>query len=73
MITYHGVLQVFALDGTPLGFVATDPNYWTPLLTFDITSAQPIEFQLPTGATSGTMLQFQQLVGWLTYPTGSGQ
>ena len=63
-VTYHGVIQVFSLGGTSLGYVQTDPNYWTPFLTPDITTAQVIEFALDAGATSGTQLDLQQLVSF---------
>jgi hypothetical protein len=43
-----------------LGYVAPDPNYWTPLLTPDIGSALAISFSLPDGATSGSQLDLTQ-------------
>lgn len=60
-VTYSGVIQVFS-GPTSLGYVAPDPNYWTPLLTPDINSALHISFQLPSGATSGSQLDFNSLV-----------
>jgi hypothetical protein len=53
--TYNVVIQVLS-DGTSLGYVAPDPNYWTPLLTPDINSALQVSFNLPVGATSGSQL-----------------
>jgi hypothetical protein len=58
--TYKGVIQVLA-DGNSLGYVAPDPNYWTPLLTPDINSALSVSFQLHHGATSGSRLALTQL------------
>jgi hypothetical protein len=59
-VTYSGVIQVFT-DGVSLGYIAPDPNYWTPLLTPDINSALRISFQLDQGATSGSQLALTQL------------
>jgi len=59
-ITLKGVIQVFSGD-TSLGYVAPDPNYWTPLLTPDINSALSISFQLAAGATSASDVAFTQL------------
>jgi len=53
--TYNVVIQVMS-DATSLGYVAPDPNYWTPLLTPDINSALRVSFSLPVGATSGSQL-----------------
>jgi len=63
-VTYHGVIQVFSGD-VSLGYVAEDPNYWTPLLTPDILSAWAVSFSLPSGATSGSTLDLA-IAG--TYP-----
>ena len=60
MQTLTGVIQVRS-DGVSLGYVAPDPNYWTPLLTPDINSALKISFQMAVGATSANALNFQQL------------
>ena len=59
-VTYSGVIQVLS-DGTSLGYVGPDPNYWTPLLTPDINSALRISFSLPVGATSGSQLGLTQV------------
>jgi len=59
-VTYSGVIQVFS-GTSSLGYVAPDPNYWTPLLTPDISSALSISFQLPEGATSGSQLNMNEL------------
>jgi hypothetical protein len=58
--TYTGIIEVFS-GSTSLGYIAPDPNYWTPLLTPDPTAALTISFQLPQGATSGSQLNFNQL------------
>ncbi|KDR65070.1 hypothetical protein GALMADRAFT_149016 [Galerina marginata CBS 339.88] len=59
-VTYTVVAQVFQ-DTTSLGYVAPDPNYWTPLLTPDINSALRLSFSLPMGATAGSGLTLTQL------------
>ncbi|KDR66951.1 hypothetical protein GALMADRAFT_258854 [Galerina marginata CBS 339.88] len=59
-VTYTVVAQVFQ-DTTSLGFVAPDPNYWTPLLTPSIDSALRLSFSLPLGATSGSQLSLTML------------
>jgi len=59
-VTYSVVIQVLSGD-TVLGYVAPDPNYWTPLITPDINSALRVSFQLPLGATSGSQLGLTQL------------
>ena len=53
-----GVLQVMAEGGVSLGYIAPDPNYWTPLLTPDVTAALGITFLLPGGATQATGVDF---------------
>jgi len=58
--TYTVVIQVFS-GSTSLGYVAPDPNYWTPLLTPDASSALRVSFSLPVGATSGSQLGLTQL------------
>jgi hypothetical protein len=63
-VTYTGVIQVLtssSSDGVSLGYIAPDPNYWTPLLTPDINSALRVSFQLDQGATSGSQLALTQL------------
>jgi hypothetical protein len=57
-VHYQAVIQVQDSSSTSLGYVATDPNYWTPLLTPDQNSALVIEFTL-TG-TSGTAINLTQ-------------
>jgi hypothetical protein len=52
-VAYRAVIQVKDSSGTPLGYVATDPNYWTPLLTPDSNSALVVDFTLNNGQ-SGT-------------------
>ena len=52
-VTYKGILQVLS-GTTPLGYVAIDPNYWTPLLTPDMSAAVALSFQGASGATSFT-------------------
>jgi len=59
-VTYSGVIQVYT-DGVSLGYIAPDPNYWTPLLTPDINSALRVSFQLDQGATAGSQLALTQL------------
>ncbi|KAJ7054557.1 hypothetical protein C8F01DRAFT_1374194 [Mycena amicta] len=59
-VTYSGVLQVFSGD-VSLGYIAPDPNYWTPLLTADANSALQVSFQLNQGSTAGSQLDFTQL------------
>lgn len=56
-ITYKGVIQVFS-GATSLGYMQIDPNYWTPMLTPDITAAVPLSFQGPSGATSFSNIGF---------------
>jgi hypothetical protein len=60
-VTYTGIIQVLS-NGVVLGFVAPDPNYWTPLLVPDAASALQVQFTLPKRATSGSQLQLTQLV-----------
>jgi len=60
LTTYSGILQVKSGD-TSLGYIAPDPNYWTPLLTPDLNSALRISFQALGGATSVTSVSFTQL------------
>jgi len=62
-VTYRGVIQVLAAaDNSVLGFIADDPNYWTPLLTPDQASALVVSFTLPNGATSGSTLDLTAMV-----------
>lgn len=66
-VTYRGVIQVLSsVDGASLGYVATDVNYWTPLLTPDLATALIVSFSLPSGATSGSTLDLA--TGDPTYP-----
>jgi len=59
-VTYTKVIQVFS-GTTSLGYIAPDPNYWTPLLTPDISSALQVSFSLPSGVTTGAQVDFTQL------------
>ncbi|KAF8192686.1 hypothetical protein K438DRAFT_1762032 [Mycena galopus ATCC 62051] len=59
LVPYSGVIQVFS-GVMSLGYVAPDPNYWTPLLTPDITAALQVSFQLAQGSTSGSQLDFTE-------------
>ncbi|KAF8956766.1 hypothetical protein BDZ97DRAFT_1925139 [Flammula alnicola] len=53
--TYTVVIQVMS-GSSSLGYVATDPNYWTPLLVPSTSDALHLSFSLPVGATSGSQL-----------------
>lgn len=53
-----GVLQVKDAGGASLGYITPDPNYWTPMLTLDITAALGITFELLVGATQATSVNF---------------
>ena len=53
-----GVLQVKDAGGASLGYITPDPNYWTPMLTPDITAALGITFELLVGATQATSVNF---------------
>jgi len=44
---------------TSLGYVAPDPNYWTPLLTPDPNAALVISFVSTTGATLVSNVDFK--------------
>ncbi len=44
--------------GASLGYITPDPNYWTPQLTSDINAALGITFELPSGATQATRVDF---------------
>jgi hypothetical protein len=46
---------------TVLGYVASDPNYWTPLLSPDAGSALRISFDASVAATSVSSVAFTQL------------
>jgi len=46
------------VDGVPSGYVAIDPNYWTPLIQPDAASGLVVTFKVPTGATSATRVEF---------------
>jgi hypothetical protein len=59
-ITKTGVIAVRNGDAF-LGYIAPDPNYWTPLLTPDINSALSISFEAAVGATSANDVAFTQL------------
>jgi hypothetical protein len=50
-------LQVDA-GGVTLGYVATDPNYWTPLIQSDAASGLVVTFEVPAGATTATSVEF---------------
>jgi len=59
IVNYRAVIQVKS-GGTSLGYVAPDPNYWTPLLTSDINGALIVDFSLSNGDTSATGLNLTQ-------------
>ncbi len=54
LIDYRAVIIVEDTGGTSLGYVATDPNYWTPLLNSDVNSALVVDFTL--NGTTGTAI-----------------
>ncbi|OIW30412.1 hypothetical protein CONLIGDRAFT_668434 [Coniochaeta ligniaria NRRL 30616] len=58
--SYTGILQVKNGD-TVLGYVASDPNYWTPLVSADANSALRISFEAPAASTSVSSVAFTQL------------
>ncbi|KAK3361111.1 hypothetical protein B0T24DRAFT_114445 [Lasiosphaeria ovina] len=57
LATHSGILQVKSGD-TVLGYIAPDPNYWTPLLTADANAALGISFVSAAGATAVTQVDF---------------
>ncbi|RDW58342.1 hypothetical protein BP5796_12272 [Coleophoma crateriformis] len=54
--TLTGVLQVRDSNGNSLGYVTTDPNYWTPLLNSDKSGALVVSFVVPTTPTTNSEL-----------------
>jgi len=54
LIDYRAVIIVEDTGGTSQGYLATDPNYWTPLLTPDVSSALVLDFTL--NGTSGSAI-----------------
>lgn len=54
LVDYRAVIIVENAGGTSLGYLADDPNYWTPLLNVDINSALIMDFTL--SGTSGTQI-----------------
>jgi len=54
-VNYTAIIRVEGDGGTSLGYVQTDPNYWTPLLTPDSAGAMIVSFRLPNGQT-GTQI-----------------
>lgn len=60
-VIHSGRIQV-SNNGAVLGYVAPDPNYWTPMLVPDAASALHVSFTLHKDAKSGTRLQLLQSV-----------
>jgi len=54
LVDYRAVIIAEDGAGASLGYVADDPNYWTPLLNPDINSALIVDFTL--NGTSGTQI-----------------
>jgi hypothetical protein len=49
-IAYSAAIEVRS-SGTLLGYVARDPNYWTPLISPDVNAALVVNFVLANGQT----------------------
>jgi hypothetical protein len=56
-IDYRALILVEDGSGTSLGYVQNDPNYWTPQLTPDSSSAMIVDFTL--NGTSGSQINIK--------------
>ncbi|KAE9365670.1 hypothetical protein N431DRAFT_473709 [Stipitochalara longipes BDJ] len=65
--TLSGILEINS-GGSSLGYVATDPNYYTPIITSDPTQALVVTFVVPHGATSVSNVDFATSANNEGYP-----